>query len=205
MRLAVALALAASLSSWEVCAAQVPSSGMRPEIGIEATHWVFDGGGSSASAQTRWGPTLRLGLRPHPGSRVSALMAVTYASEGSFETGAVGGGLELAVRFARLGEQRRRVNGFFSAGLSALNFLADRQERALAGCTPEVGCMFEGGRSFRSGWRAVMTAGLGADLPLAASLLLQPQAQILKPVGTGRGGPTNGGAMLRVGVGLAWR
>lgn len=204
MRLALALTLAASLSSWRVSAAQGPSSGMRAEIGIEATHWVFDGGGSSALAQTRWGPTLRLGLRPRPGSRVSALMAVTYASEGSFETGAAGGGLELAVRFARVGEQRRRVNGFFSAGLSALNFLADRQERASAGCTPENGCI-EGGRSFRSGWRAVLTGGLGADLPIAAGLLLQPQAQILKPVGTGRGGPTNGGALLRLGVGLAWR
>ena len=205
IRLALAVALAASLCSWEVCVAQAPAGGMSAEIGIEATHWVFDGGGSSAMGQTRWGPTLRVGLRPRPGSRVSALMAVTYASEGSFDPGAAGGGLELAVRFARVGEQRRRVNGFVTGGLSALNFLADRQERALAGCTPEVGCMFEGGRSFRSGWRAVMTAGLGADLPLAASLLLQPQAQILKPVGNGRGGPTNSGAMLRVGVGLAWR
>jgi hypothetical protein len=103
-----------------------------------------------------------------------------------------------------VGEQRRRVNGFVTGGLSVLNFLADRQERALAACTPEVGCMFEGA-SFRSGWRTVVTAGLGADLPLAASLLLQPQAQILKPVGNGRGGPTSSGAMLRLGVGLAWR
>ena len=205
MRLALALTLVPSLCSWEVCVAQAPAGGMRAEIGIEATHWVFDGGSYSTMGQTRWGPTLRLGLRPRPLSRVSALMAVTYASEGSFETGAAGAGLELAVRFARVGEQRRRVNGFFSAGLSALHFLAERQERALAGCTPEVGCMFEGGRSFRSGWRSVMTAGLGADLPIAASLLLQPQAQILKPVGSGRGGPTNGGAMLRMGVGLAWR
>jgi hypothetical protein len=205
MRLTLILTLAASLCGWEVSATQGPSSGMRAEIGIEATHWVFDGGGSSAQGQARWGPTLRLGLRPRPGSRVSALMAVTYASEGSFETGAAGGGLELAVRFARVGEQRRRVNGFVSAGLSALNFLADRQERALAGCTPEVGCMAEGVRSFRSGWRAVLTAGLGADLPIAGSLLLQPQAQILTPVGSGRGGPTNGGAMLRLGMGLAWR
>jgi hypothetical protein len=204
MRLALLVVLAASLSSWEVCTAQAPRGGMRAEFGIEATHWVFDGGGTLTTGQRGWGPTLRVGLRPRPGSRVSALMAVTYASEGSFDPGAAGGGLELAVRFARVGEQRRRVNGFVTGGLSALDFLADRQERALAACTPDVGCMFEGA-SFRSGWRAVVTAGLGADLPLAASLLLQPQAQILKPVGNGRGGPTSSGAMLRVGVGLAWR
>ncbi len=205
MRLAVGLALAASLSFWEVGASQASRGGMRAEFGIEATNWVFAGGSYATRGQRQGGPTLRVGVRPRPGSRVSALMAVTYAAEGSFDTGAGGGGLELAVRFAGVGEQQRRVNGFVTAGLSALKFLADNQERALAGCTPEVGCMFEGGRSFRSGWRSVLTAGLGADLPIAASLLLQPQAQILKPVGSGRGGPTNGGAMLRLGVGLAWR
>lgn len=204
MRLTLLLILAASPSTWEVSAAQGPPSGVRAEIGIEATHWVFAAGDYTFQGQTRWGPTLRFGLRPRPGSRVSALLAVTYASEGSFEPGAAGGGLELAVRFARVGEKRRRVNGFVTAGLSGLNFLADRSERAFLSCSPENGCI-ESGRSFRSGWRSVLTGGLGADLPIAATLLLQPQVQILTPIGAGRGGPVNGGVMLRLGMGLAWR
>jgi hypothetical protein len=200
----LALLILASLGTWEVSAAQGPATGMRAEVGIEATDWIFAGNEGTFLAQTRWGPTFRFGLRPRPGSRVSALLAVMYASEGSYEPGVAGGGLELAVRFARVGEQRRRFNGFLTAGLSALNFLADRSERAALACTPDNGCI-ESGRSFRSGWRSMLTGGLGADMPLAASLLLQPQIQVLIPVGAGRGGPRDGGAMLRLGMGLAWR
>jgi hypothetical protein len=99
MRISLLLATAFSLHTYVSSAAQEPSRGLRPEVGIEATHWVFDGGTYSTTSQTGWGPTVRFGLRPRTGSRVSALAALAYAAEGSFDPGIAGGALELAVRF----------------------------------------------------------------------------------------------------------
>lgn len=202
MRTSLLLAAAISLLTYPDCLAQQRPSGLRPEAGLEATYWVFDAGGSSTKAQTGWGPTLRFGVRPSPGSRVSALVAVTYASEGSFDPGVAGGVVELAVRFARIGDTRRRFNGFVTAGLGALHFDADRLERQRAACGPE--CRFEG-VTFTSGWRPVLSGGLGMDVPVSATLLMQPQAHILRPVGSATAGPEGNTAVLRVGVGLAWR
>lgn len=204
MRTYLLLAAVFGLHSYVESAAQEPSRGLRAEVGIEATHWVFDGGTYSTLSQTGWGPTVRFGLRPRAGSRVSALVALAYAAEGSFDPGIAGGALELAVRFARVGETRRRVNGFLIASLGKFHFDADHQERRLAGCAPSVGCRFEG-VAFRSGWRTVISGGLGMDLPLSSTLLLQPQAQILRPIGSATAGPENSSSMLRVGLGLAWR
>jgi hypothetical protein len=204
MRTSLLLAAAFGLHTYVESAAQAPSSGLRLETGLELTHWVFDGGTYSTRSQTGWGPTVRFGLRPRAGSRVSGLVALAYSPEGSFNPGVAGGAVELAVRFARVGETRRRVNGFFTASLGALRFDADHQEGRLAGCSPTVGCWFEG-VVFRSGWRTVVGGGLGIDLPVSSTLLLQPQAQILRPIGSATAGPENSSAMLRLGLGLAWR
>jgi hypothetical protein len=91
MRTSLMLATAFGLHAYVDCAAQKPSSGIRAEAGLEATYWVVDAGTYSTASQTRWGPTVRLGLRPSMGSRVSGLVALTYAAEGSFEPGIAGG------------------------------------------------------------------------------------------------------------------
>ncbi len=196
--LATAIGLLPSLD----CLAQGAASGVRPEVALEATHWVFDMGTYSTSAQKRWGPTVRVGLRPSVGSRVSALAAISYASEGSFEPGVAGAAVELAVRFARIGESRRRFNGFITAAFGALHFDADRQESGRVACGPD--CRFEG-VTFRSGWRTMLSGGLGMDMPMSATVLLQPQLQILRPIGSGAAGPERNAGMLRLGLGLAWR
>ena len=187
-----------------VCVAQAPSSGLRAEIGLEATHWVLDGGTYSTTSQTRWGPTVRFGLRPSAGSRVSALAALSYTSEGTFEPGVAGGAVELAVRFARVGETRRRLNGFVTASLGLLRFDADHQERELAACWASPTCRFEG-IAFGSGWRPVVGGGIGFDLPVSANLVLQPQGHLLRPLGSGPAGPEGNSVLLHVGLGLARR
>jgi hypothetical protein len=188
----------------ERAAAQQQAHGLRAEAALEATHWVLDGGTYSTASQTRWGSTLRLGLRASVGSRVSALLALTYAAEGSFEPGVAGGAVELAVRFARIGEARRRFNGFVTAGIGLLHFDADRQERQLDACYASLDCRFEG-VGFRSGWRPMLAGGIGIDIPVSSTLELVPQAQVARPLGSSPAGPENNSAVLRVGMGVAWR
>jgi hypothetical protein len=204
MRTSLILATAFCLHTYVDCTAQNSSSGLRAEAGLEATYWVVDPGTYSTASQTRWGPTVRLGLRPSIGSRVSGVVAFTYAAEGTFEPGVAGGALEFMVRLARLGETRRRLNGFVSASIGVLHFDADHQERELATCWASPGCMFEG-VAFRSGWRPVLAGGLGVDLPVSPTFLLQPQAQLVRPVGSATAGPEEDSVMLRFGLGLAWR
>ena len=204
MRTSLMLAIAFGLLRSVNCAAQETSSGVRAEAGLEATYWILDGGTYSTAGQSRWGPTVRLGLRPSEGSRVSGLLALAYVGQGEFEPGVAGATVELAVRFARLGVPRRRVNGFLTLGLGVLHFDADHQERELEGCFVSAGCQFEG-VAYHSGWRPVLGGGLGLDLPVSSSLMLQPQAQVIRPVGSAAAGPEGNSALLRFGVGLAWR
>jgi hypothetical protein len=204
MRTSLILAAAFGLHTYVDCAAQETSSGLRAEAGLEATYWVVAGGTYSTASQTRWGPTVRLGLRPSMGSRVSGLVALTYAAEGDFEPGVAGGALEFMVRVARLGETRRRLNGFFTASIGMLHFDADHQERELARCWASPGCMFEG-VAVRSGWRPVLAGGVGLDLPVSPTFVLQPQAQLVRPVGSATAGPEGDSVMLHFGLGLAWR
>ena len=204
MRTSLILAAAFGLHTYVDCAAQSTSNGLRAEAGLEATYWVVDAGTYSTASQARWGPTVRLGLRPSMGSRVSGLVALSYAAEGSFEPGIAGGALEFMVRFARLGETRRRLNGFVIASIGILRFDADHQERRLATCWASPGCRFEG-VAFRSGWRPVLAGGVGLDLPVSPTFVLQPQAQLVRPVGSASAGPEGDAVMLRFGLGLAWR
>ena len=187
-------------------AAQEDARGIRPMAGLELTYWLLDGGSYSANGQSRWGPTARVGLRPSPASPLSAGLAVAYASEGSYEPGLAGASLELALRFGRLDPaRRRRVNGFFTASLGLLHFDAERQERRMEACLASPDCFHEGGTWFRSGWRPVVGGGIGVDLPVGASLALQPQAQLVKPIGAGEAGPEGDQIMLHLGIGLGWR
>jgi hypothetical protein len=204
MRTSLILAAAFGLHASVDCAAQKTSSGLRAEAGLEATYWVVAASTYSNASQTRWGPTVRLGLRPSVGSRVSGLVALTYAAEGEFEPGVAGGALEFMVRVARLGETRRRLNGFVTASIGMLHFDADHLERDLARCWASPGCMFEG-VAFRSGWRPVLAGGVGLDLPVSPTFVLQPQAQLVRPVGSATAGPEGDSVMLRFGLGLAWR
>jgi hypothetical protein len=185
--------------------AQENDRGIRPQAGLEIAYWLLDGGTGSTSSQSRWGPTARVGLRPSPTSPVSAGLALAYAPEGSFEPGVAGGTLEIALRFARLDEvRRRRLNGFFVASLGLLHFDADQQDRARTSCLASPTCQFEG-VWYSSGWRPIVGGGIGADVPLGASLVLQPQAQVLKPFGSANAGPEHNSAMLRLGLGVGWR
>jgi hypothetical protein len=186
-------------------AAQESSGGIRPMAGLELTYWLLDGGSYSTRGQSRWGPTARVGLRPSPTSPVSAGLALAYAPEGSYEPGLAGAALEIALRFGRLDPgRRRRINGFFTASLGLLHFDAERQERLLAGCLASAGCI-EGGTTFQSGWRPMIGGGIGVDIPLGTSFALQPQAQLLKPLGSGDAGPADDNVMLHLGVGVGWR
>jgi len=187
-------------------AAQDSAGGIRPTAGLELTYWLLDGGTYSSAGQSRWGPTARVGLRPSPVSPVSAGLALAYASEGSYEPGLAGAALEVALRFGRLDPaRRRRLNGFFSASMGLLHFDAERQERSLGACLASLACLGEGGVSFRSGWRPVISGGIGVDVPLGASFALQPQAQLVKPLGSGEAGPANDNVMLHFGLGVGWR
>jgi hypothetical protein len=180
--------------------------GIRPAAGLELTYWLLDGGSYSSSGQRRWGPTARAGLRPSPTSPLSAGLALAYASEGSYEPGLAGAALEVALRFRRLDpKHRRRVNGFFVAGLGLLHFDAERQEANRAACLAPPGCMNEGSGWYHSGWRPVVSGGIGMDVPLGASLALQPQTQLVKPFGSGEAGPVHDDVMLRLGLGVGWR
>jgi hypothetical protein len=187
-------------------AAQESAQGLRPMAGLELTYWLLDGGSYSSGGQSRWGPTARVGLRPSPTSPLSAGLALAYAAEGSYEPGLAGATLEVALRFGRLDPaRRRRLNGFFTASLGLLHFDAERQERSMEACLASPGCMHEGGTWFRSGWRPVVGGGIGADVPLGASLALQPQAQLVKPFGSAEAGPEGDQVMLHLGVGVGWR
>jgi hypothetical protein len=178
--------------------------GVQPMAGLAITYWLLNGGSYSIGAQSRWGPTARVGLRPSPTSPLSAGFAFSYAPEGSFAAGLAGGALEIGLRFARLDAvHRRRLNGFFTLSLGLLHFDAEQQERDRAACLASPGCIE--GEWIRNGWRPTLGGGLGADVPLGASLVLQPEAQVLKPFGSGVAGPEGDHAMLRLGVGVGWR
>lgn len=206
MRPPLVLVTAIGLLLPATAATQESARGIRPIAGLELTYWLLSGGSYSASGQSRWGPTARVGLRPSPTSPLSAGLALAYASEGSFEPGLAGATLEVALRFGRLDpERRRRINGFFTASLGLLHFDADRQERSMEACLASPGCFHEGGTWFRSGWRPVVGGGIGVDVPVGVSLALQPQAQLVKPFGSGVAGPEEDRVMLQLGVGLGWR
>jgi hypothetical protein len=206
MRATLLLTALALLLPAPPAAAQERARGIRPTAGLELTYWLLDGGSYSSDGQSRWGPTARVGLRPSPTSPLSAGLALAYASEGSYEPGLAGAALELTLRFGRLDpERRRRLNGFFLAGMGMLHFDAERQERIVAACLASPGCLGEGGTRFRSGWRPVVSGGIGVDVPLGASLALQPQAQLVKPLGSAEAGPANDNVMLHLGLGVGWR
>jgi hypothetical protein len=87
------------------------------------------------------------------------------------------------------------ANLFISGGVGAMRLAADRQQAIIAECARNPLCFFHG-TSFRSGWHVTLSGGVGADLPITKTLILQPTLRLVQ---------LDAPAFLGVGVGLTWR
>lgn len=177
-------------------------SASRLEIGTEWSYWRLDMGTASNAATTRPTATLRLGVPLTGRAGRVVQVGATYAPEGDVEPGLLHLEAEVAPRL--IGARSSAPDLFVSAGVGALRFAADRQQERIAECGRTPTCMFEG-IPYRSGWRPTLSAGLGADLPLADAVLVQPALRVIRLVGGGEAGPDEAPFFLRFGIGVTWR
>lgn len=170
----------------------------RLEVGVDLSRWRTEqrtGNGIQLAGSVRAAVVL-------PSAAPSSLgFSAMYAPEAETAPGLLGFGSEFAQRLrkARPGEG----NVFVSAGAGIMRFSNQRLRNEFEQCSQQPDCMYEGPPP-GSGWAPVLTASLGADVPLGRGALLQPVLQLVRPVGEPRAGQPDG-RIYRLGVGLAWR
>lgn len=179
----------------------MPTSLAAQEIAGEWSLWRLNAGTTSDAASSQQGATLRLGLPL--GETASAMhFGAAFAPESRVSPGLLHLTAELAGPLIR--GDRSAPNVVLLAGVGAMRFAAGRQQAVIAECSRDPLCLYEG-VSYRSGWRGTLSAGVGADLPVASALRLQPSVRMLRLIGGGDAGLRDDPWLLRLGVGVAWR
>ncbi len=178
-----------------------PAHADAQDIAAEWSLWRLGASAASSDASSRPGATIRLGLPVISANSVIQLGA-TYAFQEDVAPGLLHLDAEVATRL--LGAPGSDANLFVTGGIGALRFAADRQQSIISACERVPTCIYEGS-VYRSGWRVVVSGGLGADLPVSDALLLQPTVRVLRLVGNGDAGPLNAGFLVRFGIGLSLR
>lgn len=169
----------------------------RLEVGVDLSHWQLDLGTASVGPTTQQTGSVRAAVVLPSRLPASLGLSATYAPTDGSAPGLLGFGGELAQRLAPGG--RDDMNLFLSAGAGILRLSEGEEEDG--GCIPENGCIDESPHH-AEGWRTVLSASVGADVPVARGAVVQPAVQLLKPVGQGLG---EAGVLVRLGIGLAWR
>lgn len=189
IRLLIPLLLTAPLS------AQNAAPGL--EVGVDVSHWQLDHGTASADPAGRQTGTVRAAVLI-PSRRPATLgLSATYAPLRGDAPGVLGFGSEFAQRVGVGG--RDDMNLFVGVGAGILRLTEEEEDDGP--CLPENGCIDES-PELPGDWRPMLSASLGADVPIARGALMQPAIQVLKPVGSDVGERT---ALVRLGIGLAWR
>lgn len=170
----------------------------RLEVGVDLSYWQLDMGTATVGPTTQQSGTLRAAVVLPSRLPASLGLSATYAPTDGDAPGLLGLGSEFAQRLAPGGADG--MNLFLAAGAGILR-LSPEEERGIDECLPENGCIDESPHH-AEGWRTVLSASVGADVPLARGALMQPAVQVLKPVGQELGGA---GVLVRLGIGLAWR
>ena len=172
----------------------------RLEVGVDLSHWQLDGGTATVGPTTRQSGSVRAAVLL-PGRMPASLgLSATYAPTDGDAPGLLGFASEFARRLAPGGPDG--MNLFVAAGAGILRLSPEEEEEAgIDRCRPEDGCIDESPHH-AEGWRTVLSASVGADVPLARGALIQPSVQLLKPVGREMGAA---GALVRLGIGFAWR
>jgi hypothetical protein len=170
----------------------------RLEVGIDVSHWQLDQGTATVGPTTRQSGTVRAAVLL-PSRRPASLgLSATYAPRDGSAPGLLGFGTELAQRIAARGVDD--MNLFVAAGAGILRISAE-EKAGIDLCRPEAGCIDEGPHQ-PEGWRTLLSASVGADVPVARGAMMQPAVQLLKPLGQE---PGDAGVLVCVGIGLAWR
>jgi len=151
----------------------------RLEVGADFSYWELDRGTASVGPTTRQSGTLRMGLLVPTRRPASVGVSATYAPEDGLSPGLLVVSGELSQRL--FPDIHHGFNLFVAGGAGALRFSSDEQRQILEACRIEDGCMREG-YSHDEHWRTVLTGSVGADVPLAGNLLLQPTIALIKPV-----------------------
>lgn len=171
----------------------------RLEVGVDLSYWQLDMGTATVGPTTQQSGTLRAAVVLPSRLPASLGLSATYAPTDGDAPGLLGLGSEFAQRLSPGGPDG--MNLFVAAGAGILRLSPEEEEGGIDECRPENGCIDESPHH-AEGWRTVLSASLGADVPLARGALMQPAVQVLKPVGQEMGAA---GVLVRLGIGLAWR
>jgi hypothetical protein len=171
----------------------------RLEIGADVSYWQLDHGTASVGATTRPSATVRAGVVIPSRLPATLGLGATVAAEDGTEPGLLVLSGEYAQRL--FPDSPDGLNLFLAAGAGILQFSV--KEAFRPDCPSIEGCLDES-IDYDNEWRTVLTGSLGADVGVVRGLLAQPVLSVVKPFG-GRDGNSGRDAMLRLGIGLAWR
>jgi hypothetical protein len=173
----------------------------RLEVGVDLSHWRLDMGNATVGPTTRASGTARAALLIPSRLPASLGVSTSYAPEDGSAPGLLAIHTEFLQRVLPAG--LNDMNLFLGAGAGILRFSSREQRELMEECLRSPGCIYEGPHH-PGGWRTVLSASAGADVPLAAGAVMQPVVQLVKPIG---GDAVGGGrdVLVRLGLGLAWR
>lgn len=129
------------------------------ELEAAFTHIRLDRGTASAAATSVSGGAIA--IRWWLGSKAGLVASITYAP------GSDGATLSPGIAAAQVAVRLRPVHGSWWAlslgfGGGPIRFAADEYQRRLAGCTPSVGCLWEG-PIYQTGWRVGLQGDVAAE------------------------------------------
>ena len=172
----------------------------RLEVGVDLSQWRLDAG-DAGGGTSRASGTVRAALLIPSRMPASLGLSATWAPEDGAAPGLLGIGTEFLQRVgARALDE---LNLFVGAGAGILRVTSREQREGMEACARQPGCMYEG-PSDPGGFRTVLSASAGADVPMGRRAVVQPVVQVVKPIASdGVGG--DGDVLVRLGLGLAWR